>query len=595
MSNDRKAPKVHLAVLGVACAAVSVVSTASAAPSQPVWKPLALVEESDDLQAAPAQPEIQRAPLMPQVRKEGSLSDAQASSYGAPRVQVTGIQLDSDHQVLRIHGTSSNDVASVSIGLNGVVIAQMGRQTVVLAQSALTSIEFSGGAGDDSFTNSTAIQSTVHGGDGNDTLNGGSGPDFIVGGYGQDTIHGNGGHDTLWGSGDSDVVYGDDGYDVLFGHGGNDQLHGGAGRDTLNGGTGNDTLWGDAGNDLIVTVGNGVDTVTGGPQWDNYWVDTTDTITDITADEQILGYVHTISHFRSVVYENGPAVAVGLDPIGEALPDPAKYPEHTASLSDYGDHPLFSSWGPTKDDIFQGNVGDCYFMAKLSAIAMQEPEYIRKLVAPLGDGSFAVRFYRNGVEDYVRVDSDFWASGGTLKYAREGQQGAIWVPVVEKAFAIARRDEGSYQSISGGNGTTLSNLKFETETAEIDDGLTPEQVKAWFDNGEPAGSVKTTVEGSVTFLLYVIDYYLDEGYPLYTGAVSGVSNLTAITLDNPNTSASEQTYRRGQHIYQIDHVNFDANDEPISLTLRDPYGSYLTISDTTRLHYCIGRGVKIEL
>ena len=167
--------------------------------------------------------------------------------------------------------------------------------------------------------------------------------------------------------------------------------------------------------------------------------------------------------------------------------------------------------------------------------------------------------------------------------------------MVEKAFAIARRDEGSYPSINGGNGTTLSNLKFETETAEIEDGLTPEQVKAWFDNGKPAGSVKTTIEGSVTFLLYVIDYYLDEGYPLYTGAVSGVSNLTPITLDNPNTSASEQTYRRGQHIYQIDHVNFDANDEPISLTLRDPLGSYVTVSDKARLLCCIGRAVKIEL
>jgi Calpain family cysteine protease/RTX calcium-binding nonapeptide repeat (4 copies) len=556
-------------------------------------RPLAVAsDESADLPLAPAQPEIARRPLVQQVARAGSLTDAKASTFRPLQLSVSGISLQDGN--LRILGSSANDAAAVSMDSRGNVTATLGLKQLAFRAGSVTSIEFSGGDGDDRFSNATDLPSTINGGDGNDILDGSSGADFIVGGYGQDTIHGNAGDDAVWGSGGSDVLYGDDGSDVIFGHGGSDQIHGGAARDTLNGGSGNDTLWGDAGNDLIVTVGLGADTVTGGPQWDNFWIDTSDEINDISANEAALGYVHEIASFRSVSYLDGPSVAVGLQPTGENLPDPVKYAAHTGSLTDYADHPLFASSGPSKDDIFQGNVGDCYFMARLSAIAMQEPEYIRKLVAPLGDGSYAVRFYRNGQPDYVRVDSDFWAHDGALLYAREGQEGAIWVPVVEKAFAIARRDQGSYESISGGNGTTLSSMNYESVSSEIADGLSAEQVKSWHDSGEPANRVELIVGTSVKSLLTVIDYYLSEGLPMITGAVSGIKDTTVVRLDDPNTSAQESTYRRGQHIYAIDHVMFDSNDEPTSLVLRDPYGAYRTITDPTRLHFCIGRGVRLE-
>ncbi|MFZ5446620.1 MAG: C2 family cysteine protease [Myxococcota bacterium] len=550
--------------------------------------PSLVLEESTEVAPPPA-PSIPRLALEPQISGAATLSDAATASWGLPIFSLSPITLEGG--VLTLRGTSGADVAAVSIDrLTGTLRATVNRTQVSSTRALITKIVFTGGDGDDTFTNATDLPCTANGGDGNDTLQGGTGDDFLVGGYGQDTLRGDLGDDTLWGSGGSDLLFGDDGEDVLFGHGGADQLNGGSGRDTLNGGSGNDTLSGDSGQDLLVSVGGGTDTLTGGYQWDNFWVDASDTITDPSANETTLGYVHVITSFRAIG-----GAAVGLEAMGEDLPDPAIRPSESGTLQDFSSYPLFASAGPSKDDVFQGSTGDCYFMARLTAFADADPEFIRKAIAPLGDGSYAVRFVRNGVPDYVRVDSDLWVKGdGTLVYAKEGQEGALWVPLIEKAFAVARRDQNSYASINGGNGTTLSTLPHTTETTTIDDGLTDVATLAWFNQGQPGGAVKTTLTGSVKLLLLAIDAELDSGSALITGARSGLSNATPIQLDDPATDGNESTYRRGQHIYMIDHVEFDANANPTALVLRDPYGSYRTVSDPVRIHFCIGRATKLN-
>lgn len=554
------------------------------------------LEISSEVPAPPEVPAVPRAALVAQVPRAAMLSDSVSSLGGIPVHLTTGISFDDDTGVVTITGGSGNDTSTVTIDAAGAVRVTLGRAAVTYTRRVVTRIVFVGNDGDDEFTNATSIPCTANGGDGNDTLRGGSGDDFLVGGYGQDTLYGNDGDDILWGSGGSDVLWGGDGNDVLYGHGGSDELHGGAGRDTLNGGSGNDQLFGDEGQDLLVAVGGGSDTLTGGSQWDNYWVDPTDTITDTSANEQSLGYVHVISGFRPVIFENGPAVAVALDPHGEDIPDPSKYSTHTGlTLTSFDDHPLFAAGGPSKDDIFQGSVGDCYFMSRLAALASAEPELIRKTVAPLGDGSYAVRFQRNGQDDYVRVDSDLWAdSNGAAKYAKPGQEGALWVPIIEKAFAVARRDQASYPSIAGGNGTTLSTIPTTSVTWAITDTTSAASVVSWYNNGQPDGIIKNSIQSGVHGLLLTIQAQLDAGEPMITGARSSISNGTPIQLDDPNTSDNESTYRRGQHIYMIDHVQFDGNGNPTGLVLRDPYGSYRTITDFVRLYFCIGRGTALE-
>lgn len=96
----------------------------------------------------------------------------------------------------------------------------------------------------------------------------------------------------------------------------------------------------------------------------------------------------------------------------------------------YSGRPLFVD-RPEYDDINQGALGDCYLMAALSSMADSDPSIIRQLVAPLGDGSYAVRFHRDGQEVYLRVDADLPAYSETysarLRYANFTPDGEIWV------------------------------------------------------------------------------------------------------------------------------------------------------------------------
>jgi hypothetical protein len=550
-------------------------------------------EISTEIPAPPAQPAIFRTPLVKQPLRAAILSDALSASILA-NPPFNGISFNTATGILTLNGTNANDTALVGYDANGSVRVTLNQFIKTYAKNAIKEIVFSGHAGADNFSNITSIKCTADGGDDNDVLRGGDGDDFLVGGYGQDTLYGNKGNDTIWGSGGSDTTFGGDGDDVLFGHGGNDKMYGGNGRDTLNGGSGNDQLFGENGQDLLVSVGLGSDIITGGAQWDNYWADTTDFVTDPSVNELQLGYLHKIANFRSVSY-TGTAFGVfpvGLEPLGEALPDPHKNPtDSNISLKSFADHPLFAAGGPWKDDIFQGAVGDCYFMSTLTALAGADPEFIRKTVAPLGDGSYAVRFYRNNQEDYVRVDADLWRQSSTDNptYARFGQQGAIWVPIIEKAFAIARRDLGSYPSISGGNGLTLSNLRYTSTQWKINDGLTAQMILNWYNSGQPAGPFKTAVNTGAANLLKWIQVQKLAGIPMVVGSRSNITDSTPIQLDIPNTAENESTYRRGQHIYQVDKVLVDALGNPTGLVLRDPYGSYRTITDFVRIYFCIGQ------
>jgi hypothetical protein len=226
-----------------------------------------------------------------------------------PGIRVT-------NQTLLITGTSGDDGASVGIYSQdpSFVFVTFNATSKFVPRADFTRIELQGLAGNDTFTNSTGMPCTADGGAGNDTLRGGYGRDVLIGGPG------------------------------------NDALYGGGGDDTLYGGPGNDWLYGEGGNDTLVTVGGGRDFLYGGDGLDSLWADTS----DMSAAENLGAYVHSIASFR--VYELGSTTTpIGLEPAGEALPDPQKYPEHEAALQDLSAYPLFPSMGPGKDDIFQGS------------------------------------------------------------------------------------------------------------------------------------------------------------------------------------------------------------------------------------------------
>jgi hypothetical protein len=97
--------------------------------------------------------------------------------------------------------------------------------------------------------------------------------------------------------------------------------------------------------------------------------------------------------------------------------------------------------GLNADDIYQGVVGDCYYLVTLASIAQEKPEYIRNMFTDNGDNTFTVRFYNNGVADYVTVDRYLPTSGGYAAYTGWGggsvssSSNELWVALAEKAYA----------------------------------------------------------------------------------------------------------------------------------------------------------------
>ena len=118
-----------------------------------------------------------------------------------------------------------------------------------------------------------------------------------------------------------------------------------------------------------------------------------------------------------------------------------------------GDRDDTDAYSP--DDIRQGALGDCYFLASLSAVARSNPASLRNRITRQSDGSYNVILYVRDGDNFrqqvVNVTATFpQGSGGTggFTYARGGDANAqgteLWVRLFEKAYAKLR---GSYDAI----------------------------------------------------------------------------------------------------------------------------------------------------
>lgn len=496
---------------------------------------------------------------------------------------LAGISYSSLTRTVTIAGTSGADVASFAILDRSSLRATLNGVSQNFAAADVSAVRFYGYGGNDQFTNGTAVRATVDGGDGDDTLRGGSGADAITGNFGNDTLYGGAGNDRLLGSGGSDKLHGELGNDELMGHGGADELRGGEGSDSLNGGSDGDVLYGEAGNDLLMAIGLGTDLLFGGSQWDQIWRDGSDMHNDPTTDEQNLGYLHEVNAFH---YVSSPVYYTGLDAVGEELPEPAVRSMHTDAVRvDYAARPLFNVAGPLKEDVQQRGTNDCYFMARLAAMAKMHPDFIRNSVAPLGDGSFVVRFYRNASPHYVRVDADLWTRDGMVVYADPMQSGPIWPAIMEKAYAVAADDLVSYESIDLGEPED-SKLVQKGATSTISTAaITQQMVYDWNAQQQPGGAIKDGVREGIRKLFVWIQARQAAKVALITGSMGGLTNTTKLTATN---------FRRAQHIYAVDQAVLDAAGQPVMLVLYDPFGRRVELTDLAIIWYMVGRATEIK-
>ncbi|MDY6913592.1 MAG: C2 family cysteine protease [Planctomycetota bacterium] len=228
-------------------------------------------------------------------------------------------------------------------------------------------------------------------------------------------------------------------------------IYAGGGNDTVfEASQGSAAIFGGDGDDLLISVGGGTDAVSGEAGMDSFWADGADSLGDTSSAEQAAGSVHSITEFYQPYTTNRRSASyVSLEIAGQNFTDPT-VTYYATGYNNFADRPLFAD-GPQYSDINQGAVGDCYYLAALASLADTDADLVQQMITPLGDGTYAMRYYRGGEEVFLRLDADLPVnSGGYLAYADFSDTGEIWVPLMEKAYAYFRTGDNSYASISGG-------------------------------------------------------------------------------------------------------------------------------------------------
>lgn len=159
-----------------------------------------------------------------------------------------------------------------------------------------------------------------------------------------------------------------------------------------------------------------------------------------------------------------------------ANPDPESEHVKGATYTDVKGSPFIQGKGDAgpvaANDVNQGQLGDCYFVAALAAIAHTRPDIIQKKITNNNDGTYTVHFHEGGD---VMVDGKFATKGGSVQFAGEGDRteadGAeLWVMLIEKAWAALK---GGYEKIRGSKVRMSSDDAMEAVTGAATKTLRP--------------------------------------------------------------------------------------------------------------------------
>lgn len=119
----------------------------------------------------------------------------------------------------------------------------------------------------------------------------------------------------------------------------------------------------------------------------------------------------------------------------------------------------------TADEIAQGEVGDCYYLASASALA-EIPSRIQKAFVTQtynNEGIIVVRGYVLGKPTDIVIDDYIpFYSWGVPAFAKNSPSGGLWGPFLEKAWAKAN---GNYEMVEGGSASEA--LRFLTGAPTI--------------------------------------------------------------------------------------------------------------------------------
>lgn len=210
--------------------------------------------------------------------------------------------------------------------------------------------------------------------------------------------------------------------------------------------------------------------------------------------------------------------------------------------------PLFGATGaPQVNDISQGDIGDCELCAGLVELVENNPAMIKSMIVDDGNGAYGVRFYVNGKETWVTVNSQLPVYQGSLifnnAYSPDESVG-FWADLVEKGYAqlsatgnIDHPAVNSYQNIS-------SNVAFDILT-----------------NLTNASEIAYYMTSSANFTLYK------------TAIIDAVNQHEDVILEtDPNatdmTDASGKKTLVGDHAYAVIGYDTATGD----FIVRNPWG-----------------------
>lgn len=221
------------------------------------------------------------------------------------------------------------------------------------------------------------------------------------------------------------------------------------------------------------------------------------------------------------------------------------------------------------NDVHQGNLGDCYLMASMAAIAQQNPDAIRRMIRDNGDGTYTVTLYRNSQPlrfwqpEYepveVTVTPEFPTVDGDPIFAQPGDgsgaQQELWTLLVEKAYAQQR---GGYQNAESGWGHmalgTLTGVESEWYAPSS---MSVHELASQFDQGH-AITVSSLADLSVDVGGETVWDIPDASdvHPLFQSDVLFERHEYYVTGVNPEAGTVSIRNPWGSHLPEID-LSFD--------------------------------------